>query len=116
MERWHKNFETVCAGTVVGKSCWNCGSSKTFGDGFWVFQPFRTFNMPDGTTKFLYGTHYGKKFYDYDEMKKFAYEHGYSQRYYRRTWCAKHRCLRSFMGKPSPTFDDNKCNSTEVWK
>lgn len=50
----------------------------------------------------------GKVFLNSEEAWKWALEHGYTEVYYRRTWCEEHRCLHTFLKKPSPTF--GKCH------
>ena len=60
--------------------------------------------IPCSNTVFQNGEGYGRQFKSSDEAFAWAFQHGYLEHYYSRTWCRQHRTLHTFMGKPSPTF------------
>lgn len=64
------------------------------------------YRMLPGKGKFIYGEGNGKVFKTSDEASAWALSHGHTQIYYRRVWCLKHRCLHTFLGKPSPTHGE----------
>ena len=66
-------------------------------------------NSFGGRGKFQHGEAYGKRFPTSEDASAYAREHGYTEAYYSRVWCRKHRCLHEFLGHPSPALDPDKC-------